>query len=244
MVPIKKKIDEDRGIHRYTQTSTTTTTLLLFYHYRSTTSQMALDALCTPGIAASIAGKIDPLDCGLKGLFLLANDARYREELVPLMDPLKSKYERELYERRVREELAATIPALLADIEAGYEELRQWIELLNFGLLSYVRIKDYPAVQAHFPKHSERMKELYAYLSDHSDFLPSLGEGLARALCEGHVRYVLKIEGLYTEFHQDEIFANLWDCEEDFLDKMWYKLDDWIEIIHGITLEEFCGDYA
>ena len=205
---------------------------------------MALDALCTPGIAASIADKIDPLDCGLKGLFLLANDARYREELVPLMDPLKSKHERELYERRVREELATTIPTLLADIEAGYEELSQWIELLNFGLLSYVRIKNYPAVQEHFPKYSERVKELYAYLSDHLDFLPSLEEDLARALCKGHVHHVVNIEGLYTEFDQEEVFANLWGCEEDFLDKMWYNLDDWTEILRGMTAAEFCGDDA
>lgn len=205
---------------------------------------MALDALCTPGIAASIAGKIDPLDCGLKGLFLLANDARYREELVPLMDPLKSKHERELYERRVREELATTIPTLLADIEAGYEELLQWIELLNVGLLSYVRIKNYPAVQEHFPKHSERVKELYAYLSDHSDFLPSLEEDLARALCKGHVRYVLELEGVYHEFYQTDVWGEAWELEEVFLEKMWYGLDDWTEIIHGMTSEEFCGDYA
>lgn len=198
---------------------------------------MALDLLSTPGIASSVAAKFDPLDCGLKGLFLLTNDARYREELAPLMEPLKKQRERELYERRVLEELTATIPLLLADIAAGYEELLQWIELLNFG----VKIKNYLAVQEHFPKHSERVKELYAYLSDHSDFLPSLGEDLARALCKGHVRYVLELEGVYDEFYQTDVWGEAWELEEVFLEKMWYDLDDWTDIIHGETSEEYLG---
>ena len=42
-------------------------------------------ALGTPGIVSAIASHIDVRDQGLKGLFLLVNDERYRHELEPFV---------------------------------------------------------------------------------------------------------------------------------------------------------------
>jgi hypothetical protein len=48
-------------------------------------ARIKTNALGTPGVVTAIASKLDVMDQGLKGLFLLVNEARYRHELEPFV---------------------------------------------------------------------------------------------------------------------------------------------------------------
>ena len=155
------------------------------------TNTTPMDALRTPGIASLIAGELEPLDDGLKGLFLLTNDARYREELMPLMMPLKKKHE-----------LTLTITDLLMDIGLAYDQTTPLLKNVGAGWI----IKDHSDIselREHIIKHIECTKKLYAFLSDHIDDIPNT---LPQVIYNCHCHLVYSLEDVYYDLHQGDAY--------------------------------------
>ena len=165
---------------------------------------MALDALSTPGIASFIASKLEPLDDGLKGLFLMTNDARYREELKPLMDPLKKKHE-----------LTLTITDLLFDIESAYDRVLPWLKEMG-PTWAIKDPSDTSELREHIIKHIECTRKLYAHLSDHIDDIPN---NLTWVIFNYHCHLVDPLEDVYYELHQSDAFYEAYESFCAFIEK-------------------------
>lgn len=71
---------------------------------RAESASLKKEILSTPGIVSVVASKMDLMDVGFKGLYLLVNDERYRYELEPFVRErmLMTVYIEEYREKRNR----------------------------------------------------------------------------------------------------------------------------------------------